>query len=86
MVSVVFHDTTSTASAFLRKNGDLWPAVSDPGGSIAERYGVTAPPTTFVIDPSGAVTAVLEGPATAAEPRLVPDAPPRRSRRAASSG
>ena len=64
MVSVVFHDTTSTAKGFLLKNGDLWPAVSDPGGAIAERYGVTAPPTTFVIDPAGRVTAVLEGPAT----------------------
>jgi len=64
MVSVVFHDTTATARAFLRANGDLWPAVSDPGGTIAEHYGVTAPPTTFVISPSGRVSAVLEGPAT----------------------
>ena len=64
MVSVVFHDTTSTARAFLRSNGDLWPAVGDPGGVIAEHYGVTAPPTTFVIDPSGRVAAVLVGPAT----------------------
>ncbi len=66
MVSVVFHDTTSTARSFLRANGDLWPAVSDPGGVIAEHYGVTAPPTTFVIDPSGRVAAVLVGPATQA--------------------
>ena len=64
MVSVVFHDTTSTARAFLEKNGDLWPAISDPGGTIAERYGVTGPPTTFFIDPAGKVTAVLVGPAT----------------------
>ena len=64
MVSVVFHDTTGTARAFLAQNGDLWPAVADPGGTIAEHYGVTAPPTTFVIDPSGKVVAVLEGPAT----------------------
>ncbi|MGD0746352.1 MAG: TlpA disulfide reductase family protein [Acidimicrobiales bacterium] len=64
MVSVVFHDTSATARAFLRKNGDLWPAVSDPGGSIAEHYGVTAPPTTFVVAPSGRVAAVLVGPAT----------------------
>jgi cytochrome c biogenesis protein CcmG, thiol:disulfide interchange protein DsbE len=64
VVSVVFHDTTSTAKGFMLKNGDLWPAISDPGGAIAERYGVTAPPTTFVIDPAGKVTAVLEGPAT----------------------
>jgi cytochrome c biogenesis protein CcmG/thiol:disulfide interchange protein DsbE len=64
VVGVVFHDTTATARSFLRDNGDLWPAVGDPGGAIAERYGVTAPPTTFVVDPSGRVTAVLEGPAT----------------------
>ena len=64
MVSVVFHDTTSTAAQFLRQNGDVWPAVSDPGGVIAEHYGVTSPPTTFVVNPAGRVTAVLEGPAT----------------------
>jgi cytochrome c biogenesis protein CcmG/thiol:disulfide interchange protein DsbE len=66
MVSVVFHDTTSTARSFLVSNGDLWPAVSDPGGVIAERYGVTAPPTTFVVAPSGRVSAVLVGPSTTA--------------------
>ncbi len=64
MISVVFHDTSATARAFLRANGDLWPAVSDPGGTIAEHYGVTAPPTTFVVGPSGRVAAVLVGPAT----------------------
>ena len=64
MVSVVFHDTSSTARSFLQKNGDLWPAVADPYGSIAERYGVTGPPTTFVITPAGRVSAVLVGPAT----------------------
>jgi cytochrome c biogenesis protein CcmG/thiol:disulfide interchange protein DsbE len=64
MISVVFHDTNSTASAFLQQNGDLWPAVGDPGGVIADRYGVTAPPTTFVINPSGRVATVLIGPAT----------------------
>lgn len=44
MVSVVFHDTLSTTRRFLRQNGDLWPAVADPEGTIAEHYGVTAPP------------------------------------------
>jgi cytochrome c biogenesis protein CcmG/thiol:disulfide interchange protein DsbE len=64
MVSVVFHDTTSTARGFLKKYGDLWPAVADPHGTIAERYGVTGPPTSFVITPAGRVRGVLEGPAT----------------------
>jgi peroxiredoxin len=64
MVSVVFNDATSTARSFLLQNGNLWPAVSDPRGTIAQSYGVTSPPTTFVVNPSGHVTAVLEGPAT----------------------
>lgn len=67
IVSVVFHDTSSTARSFLRKNGDLWPAIADPGGTIAEHYGVTGPPTTFVIDPAGRVSKVLEGPANQKE-------------------
>jgi cytochrome c biogenesis protein CcmG/thiol:disulfide interchange protein DsbE len=64
MVSVVFNDTTATARSFLQHNGDLWPAVSDQHGTIAQSYGVTSPPTTFVVNPAGRVTAVLEGPAT----------------------
>jgi cytochrome c biogenesis protein CcmG, thiol:disulfide interchange protein DsbE len=64
MVGVVFHDSDGSARSFLRTNGDLWPAIGDPGGAIADHYGVTGPPTTFVIDPSGRVTAVLDGPAT----------------------
>jgi cytochrome c biogenesis protein CcmG/thiol:disulfide interchange protein DsbE len=64
LISVVFHDTSATARTFLRDNGDLWPAVADPGGTIAEHYGVTAPPTTFVVGSDGRVAAVLVGPAT----------------------
>jgi cytochrome c biogenesis protein CcmG/thiol:disulfide interchange protein DsbE len=64
MVSIVFHDSDATAKGFLQANGDLWPSVGDPGGVTATHYGVTAPPTTFVIDPAGRVRAVLVGPAT----------------------
>jgi cytochrome c biogenesis protein CcmG, thiol:disulfide interchange protein DsbE len=67
MVSVVFHDADSTARQFLVAHGDVWPALADPGGAIAARYGVTGPPSTFVIGPSGRVTAVLLGPATQKE-------------------
>lgn len=67
MVSVVFHDADATAKQFLLQHGEIWPAVDDPGGAIATRYGVTGPPSTFVIDPAGRVTAVLLGPATEKE-------------------
>jgi cytochrome c biogenesis protein CcmG/thiol:disulfide interchange protein DsbE len=56
LIGVVFHDETASARRFLRTQGATWETVNDPGGNIAQRYGVTAPPTTFVIDPSGRIT------------------------------
>lgn len=68
LVSVVFHDEVSSAEGFLKSQGAPWPAVSDPGGTIAQDYGVTGPPTTFLIDPSGRITVAPEtGPATEAD-------------------
>jgi cytochrome c biogenesis protein CcmG/thiol:disulfide interchange protein DsbE len=65
VVGVVFHDETAAARSFMRSEGAIWPAVADPGGTIAQAYGVTAPPTTFVIDPSGRITInPAEGPET----------------------
>jgi thiol-disulfide isomerase/thioredoxin len=68
LVSVVFHDEVASAESFLKTQGAPWPAVDDPGGAIAAHYGVTSPPTTFLIDPSGRITVEPEiGPATQAE-------------------
>jgi cytochrome c biogenesis protein CcmG/thiol:disulfide interchange protein DsbE len=67
LVSVVFHDEVSSARQFLVSQGAIWPAVNDPGGTIAARYGISSPPTTFLIDPSGRITVEpLTGPATSA--------------------
>ena len=60
LVSVVFHDEISSAESFLKTQGAPWPALDDPDGSIAERYGVTGPPTTFLVDPSGRITVAPE--------------------------
>jgi cytochrome c biogenesis protein CcmG, thiol:disulfide interchange protein DsbE len=68
LVSVVFHDEVSSAAGFLKAQGAPWPALNDPGGTIAQNYGVTGPPTTFLIDPSGRITVAPEtGPATQAD-------------------
>jgi cytochrome c biogenesis protein CcmG/thiol:disulfide interchange protein DsbE len=65
LVSVVFHDEVSSARKFLVSEGALWPSVNDPGGTIALDYGVTGPPTTFLIDPNGRITVrPFEGPMT----------------------
>lgn len=62
VVGVVFNDTVSAAQSFARYYGSLYPSVVDPGGVIANRYGVTSPPTTFVVNARGVVAATLLGP------------------------
>src|ERR1700692_3970990 len=64
VVGVVFNDTISSATAFAAHYGSLYPSVIDPGGVIANSYGVTSPPTTFVIDRHGRVAATLLGATT----------------------
>lgn len=67
MVSVVFNDTVSDARTFVSQWGITWPVVPDSAGSIANRYGVESPPTTFLIDPHGTVVGTWEGPVTVAQ-------------------
>jgi cytochrome c biogenesis protein CcmG/thiol:disulfide interchange protein DsbE len=87
MVSVVFHDQVASAESFLQTQGAPWPAVDDPGGAIAERYGVTGPPTTFLVDPSGRITVEPEtGPATQAELQNMIDQARKLARRSGGTG
>lgn len=67
LVGVVFNDTVAAASAFAQHYGSLYPSIVDPNGVLANRYGVTSPPTTFVIDRHGRVAATLIGPVSAAQ-------------------
>ncbi|HEY3941865.1 MAG TPA: TlpA disulfide reductase family protein [Acidimicrobiales bacterium] len=67
LVSVDFADTASGARRFLATYGPTWPSLTDPGGTIAYDYGVSSPPTTFLITPSGKVFSELVGPVTAAQ-------------------
>ncbi len=62
VVGVVFNDRVSAAESFAKYYGSLYPSVIDAGGEIANRYGVTSPPTTFVINAKGVVSATLVGP------------------------
>lgn len=64
MVSVVFNDTVNDARAYATEWGIQWPVVPDHGGAIANRYGVEAPPMTFLVDPQGIVVGTWEGPVT----------------------
>jgi len=64
VVGVVFNDSLASARAFERYYGSLYPSIRDPQGIIAFNYGVTSPPTTFVISAKGIVAATLIGPAS----------------------
>ena len=68
LISVVFHDQVTSAAGFLKTQGAPWPGLNDPGGTIAQDYGISGPPTTYLIDPSGRITVAPEtGPATGAD-------------------
>ena len=61
VIGVVFNDTLDAAKAFSAHYGSLYPSILDPGGAIANRYGVESPPTTFVINARGRVVVTLVG-------------------------
>jgi cytochrome c biogenesis protein CcmG, thiol:disulfide interchange protein DsbE len=67
LVGVVYDDTVAAARAFSARYGSLYPSLLDPGGTLANRYGVISPPSTFVVDRRGRVAASLLGPVSAAQ-------------------
>lgn len=73
VVGVVFNDTVASAKSFAAYYGSLYPSVIDANGSIANSYGVTAPPTTFIINQQGLVAATLIGATTAKQLTAVVD-------------
>jgi DsbE subfamily thiol:disulfide oxidoreductase len=64
VVGVLWEDDLAAARSFQATYGSLYPSVDDPQGDVANEYGVTAPPTTFVIDRRGRVAATLVGATT----------------------
>jgi len=73
VLGVVFNDPVSSAKNFQRYYGSLYPSIIDPNGTIANEYGVTAPPTTFIINRHGRVVAELLGATTARQLTAVVD-------------
>ena len=67
VLGVVFNDTLAAARAFDAEYGTNYPSMGDLAGSLAFHYGVTSPPTTFIIDPHGHVAAEYVGPLSTAQ-------------------
>jgi cytochrome c biogenesis protein CcmG/thiol:disulfide interchange protein DsbE len=66
VLGVADQDTAGNARAFLEQYGATWPAVADASGSIAYAYGVTDPPQSFLVSPSGLVVGRYTGQLTSA--------------------
>jgi cytochrome c biogenesis protein CcmG, thiol:disulfide interchange protein DsbE len=67
IVGIVFQDRAEAARAFAARIGANWPAAVDPGSSVANAYGVDAPPASFFINRSGIVAGRQIGQLSAAD-------------------
>jgi thiol-disulfide isomerase/thioredoxin len=67
VLGVLFNDLASNALNFEHQYGNLFPTAVDNGGQFANAFGVTAPPTTYVIDRSGRVSAAFVGAVTSSQ-------------------
>ncbi len=62
IIGVDIQDTPEDARSYLNELGDPFAAVVlDSGGQVAARWGVTAPPQTFILDAEGQISAHFAG-------------------------
>ncbi len=57
VIGIVYEDRSEAARDFMARNGATWPAAMDPGGRVAEAYGILGPPETFFIGRDGTILA-----------------------------
>ena len=67
VLGVVYNDQDAAAAAFAARYGLTFPVIEDPGGAIANAFGVAGPPVTVVVAADGRVASVLAGPVTASQ-------------------
>ncbi|MEA2194776.1 MAG: cytochrome c biosis protein CcmG, thiol:disulfide interchange protein DsbE [Solirubrobacteraceae bacterium] len=61
VLGVTYDDSTPASLKFVAKHGMSFPSVRDVGTKLAERYGTSHVPETFVIDRRGRVVDVFRG-------------------------
>jgi len=65
LYGVVYEDSNAAAALFVRTYGGGYQVLRDPNGTIASSFGVTGPPVTVVVGPTGRIDTILEGAVTA---------------------
>ena len=61
VLGVTFRDASPASARFVREQRLTYPSVRDVDGELAEDFGTTRLPETFVIDREGRVAAVARG-------------------------
>ncbi len=62
LVGVDWTDGISGARSFVSRYSWSFPNLRDADGVVGHRFGIVGLPTTYILDPRGAITQVLEGP------------------------
>jgi len=66
-VALDFHDFSGDGRAFLRRYGNDFAALHDGDGHVAQRWGATAVPETYVLDARGHLVAHQAAPVSSEE-------------------
>jgi cytochrome c biogenesis protein CcmG/thiol:disulfide interchange protein DsbE len=66
VLGVAYRDTTPDALSFVRQHHLTYPSLRDVNGALAQAYGTSALPETFVLDRAGRVAAISRGEVTSA--------------------
>ena len=66
LVSVLLNDRPEDAAAFFAEHGGDWPVLVDERSEAVVEFGVTAPPETYLVSPTGVVAAAWIGQVTQA--------------------
>jgi cytochrome c biogenesis protein CcmG, thiol:disulfide interchange protein DsbE len=64
LVGVDWNDRPDNARAFISQSQWRYPVLRDPTGEVGNAYGLNGLPTTFVLDSSGEIVQMLQGPQT----------------------
>jgi len=61
VLGVTVSDASSDSQAFMREYGLTFPSVRDVDGELAEDFGSTGVPETFLVDREGRISAISRG-------------------------
>lgn len=62
MLAIMYNDRPEMGQSFLNMHGYTFPALIDPDSWVAQQYGLTGVPETFIIDPEGILREKYIGP------------------------